>query len=135
MNTAALSNNIAQAATKVQVEAPYLIDISWKTRKFVASRKSVLLGTSFLIFSNSEKMQPSADTANMNDKAEKIALAKVVRRLRLTTLASAERKPSPAVAAATAGNGNPSVRSRNFLLSIDEKNPVLIIGRMMAAGS
>lgn len=134
MNTAAPSNSITQAATKVQVEAPHFIEISWKARKFVANRKFVLFGTSFLIFSNSEKIQPSADTANMNDKAVRIALTKVVRRLRLTTLASAERRPSPAVAVATAGNGNPSVKSRMLLLSIEEGTP-MIIGRIMAAGS
>ncbi|UQC90062.1 uncharacterized protein CLUP02_15593 [Colletotrichum lupini] len=77
MKTAALSNNTAQAATKVQEQAPYFVEISCKFRTFVASRKSVLLGNSFLIFSNSEKMQPSADTANMNDKTARIALAKV----------------------------------------------------------
>ncbi|KAK1489451.1 hypothetical protein CCUS01_03499 [Colletotrichum cuscutae] len=112
----------------------YFVEISCKFRTFVANRKSVLLGNSFLIFSNSEKMQPSADTANMNDKPARIALAKVVRRLSLTRLASAERRPSPHVAVATAGNGNPSVKSRIPLLFIEEGNP-MIMGRIMAAGS
>ncbi|KXH64273.1 hypothetical protein CSAL01_06798 [Colletotrichum salicis] len=134
MNIVELINNVAQAATKAQEEAPYLIEMSCIIRKFVASRRSVLLGNSFLIFSNSEKMQPRADAANENDRAAKIALANVVNRLRLIKLARAERNPNPAVAVATAVKGNPSVKSRMPLLCIEEENPT-IIGRIMAAGS